>query len=491
MKNFTMEMKIGFFTIFSFLAIGYMFFVLNPSRFSGEKYKSYHTLVKNASGIIENTNVLTNGVTIGKVNRIRLADGGFTRIDFEIKNFVKIPKGTRTAIKEKGLLGDVYLEILRSENYADLEEEGSLLYSIDDAMGIGELTALAGSVGKDIKKVTSNLAGSLGSDEGGVALKDILYDLRDSISLIKTALKNNSENIDRITDNMKEISSNLVLVSQTAKTLFDFEDKNSMKDVFDSLKVVSKNVELASNSIKNVAEKLDSGEGTLGKLISDDKIVQDIEEGLTSINEMLAPAKRLTFNLDYHGEYRFNQQNQHYVNLKIQTRPDLFYMVGVTNTYETNTYSELEIDGTYTDIDKELSRPHKTGKLLVQKTDAIRFNLQVGKRWKDLELRIGLFQSTGGVAADYYFFRDIVKLGVEAYEWNMKDDANFVKRKFALFRAYINVNFFSNIYITGGLNDFTRDGIWENGQTPIFLGAGFHFTDKDLSGVFGAASMAR
>ena len=491
MKNFTTEMKIGFFTIFSFLAIGYMFFVLNPSRFSGDKFKAYYTVVQNASGIIENTNVLTNGVNIGKVNTIRLDDNGHTRIDFQVKSYVKIPRGSKTAIKEKGLLGDVYLEIVRSENYSDLIEEGSALAALDDPMGIGDLTALAGSVGKDVKKVTVKLANTFGTDEGEVALKDILFDLRDSISLIKKSLVTNSDNIDRITENIKEISSNLVHVSKTAKTLFDFEDKESMKGVFDSLKEISKNIEQASHSIMNVSQRIDSGEGTLGKLINDDKVVQDIEEGLSSINEMIAPAKRLSLNLDYHGEYRFDQQNQHYVNLTVRTRPDLFYTVGITNTYQTQVYSELEIDGSNSDLAKELSRPHGSSKYLVQRQEALRFNLQVGKRWHDLELRIGLFESTGGVAADYYFFRDILKLGVEAYAWNMKDDSNFIKRKVALFKAYVSLNFFSNLYIVGGINDFTQKGIWSSGKTPFYIGAGFNFTDKDLSGVFGAASLAR
>ena len=82
----TTETKIGLFTIGSLLALAYMFFILNPSRFSNEKYKPYYTLVRDASGIIENSNVQTNGVTIGRVTSIQLVEDGWTRIDFEINN---------------------------------------------------------------------------------------------------------------------------------------------------------------------------------------------------------------------------------------------------------------------------------------------------------------------------------------------------------------------------------------------------------------------
>jgi phospholipid/cholesterol/gamma-HCH transport system substrate-binding protein len=492
MKIMTTETKIGLFTIGSFLALAYMFFVLNPSRFSSEKYKSYYTLVRDASGIIENSNVQTNGVTIGRVTSIQLVEDGWTRIDFEIKSFVKVPRGSKTVVKEKGLLGDVYLGLMRSNNYNDLLVENDFLEAFEGRMGIGDLTSMAGNIGKDVQKITHSLANTISTEEGEKALHDILLDLRDSLALIKNTLQNNSQNVDQITENVRNVSENLVSVSETVKTLFDFKnDEKSMKNVFESMKEISKNMELASASIKNIAQGLDNGQGTLGKLIKDDKLIVDIEEGISSVNEMLSPARRLHIDVDYHGEYRFDSENQHFVNLKLQTRPDLFYLLGVTNTYSTESYSQLTIDGETSNLNKDLQKPHKEALLVTRKQDAIRFNLQVGKRWHDLELRLGLFESTGGVGLDYYFLKDAIKVGFEAYDWNMSYSNNFKKRNYALFRTYVNVNLFSHLYLIGGLNDFTKKGTWEDGKYPFFLGAGFNFTDKDLTSILGASSFAR
>ena len=457
MKILTPETKIGFFTLFSLLAIGYMFFVLNPRGFSGDSYKPYYTLVPDASGIIENSNVLTNGVVIGKVKSIELSDEGMTRIDFEVKSFVKIPEGSRTGIKGKGLLGDVFLEVVRSNRYDSLLSEGARLEAMNVKMSINDLTELAGSVGKDVKQVTSRVANAIGNDESEKALKDILMDLRDSLALVKTALQNNTKNIDKITE---------------------------------SIRKASENVEQASVSIKSIAGGLDSGKGTLGKLLKDEKIAEEIEEGLVSVNEVLSPARRLRIDVDYHGEYRFFQENQHFVNVRLQTQPDLFYLLGVTNAYKTEQYSSLEIDGNTSGSDKDLDKPHESAKYTLHRKEALRFNVQIGKRWGDLELRLGLFESTGGIAADYYFFSDIVKLGFEAYEWNLKNTEAFKEREYAYFKTYLSVNFLSNLYLIAGLNDFTRLKVWNDGKYPIFVGAGFHFTDRDLTSIMSASSIA-
>lgn len=516
MKTFTTEIKIGLFTIFSFFVIGYMFFVLNPNTFNGKTYKSYHTLVDDASGIIENTNVFTNGVVVGKVKDIKLVENNKTRIDFEVKQFVKIPEGSKAAIKEKGLLGDVYLEVLRSPDRGQYIKTDGYIEIFQESMGIGKLTTLAGSIGKDVKKVSTNFAKVLGSEEGEKDLKEIILSLKESLSLVRDSLNNNSKNINsiiknteavtaninkilgkntsninEITQNIKEISKNLVSVTKTAKNLFDFDEKDSMKGVVDSIKKTSINIELASNSIKNIAQNLDEGEGTLGKLINDDKIIYDIEEGISSINEMISPARKLQINVDYHGEYRAQKGSQHFVNLTLRTRPDMFYLLGITNTYKDQTYTQLEIDKSTSDTSKDINKPHDESKLILIEEKALRFNLQIGKRWRDLELRLGLFESTGGIAADYYLFKDRIKLGVEAYEWNISETSHFDNRKYAFFRTYLNINLLSNLYVIGGLNDFSKEDAWKAKKYPLFIGAGFNFSDKDLKSILGISSLAR
>ena len=108
MGHWITEFKVGLFTILSGFVIAYMFFVLSPESFNSSTTKIYHTVVNNAAGVVVKTHVKTNGVTIGKVRDITLQINK-TKIDLEIDSKVRIPQGSKVAIKEKGLLGDVYV----------------------------------------------------------------------------------------------------------------------------------------------------------------------------------------------------------------------------------------------------------------------------------------------------------------------------------------------------------------------------------------------
>ena len=103
---------------------------------------------------------------------------------------------------------------------------------------------------------------------------------------------------------------------------------------------------------------------------------------------------------------------------------------------------------------------------------------------------MGLFESTGGLAADYYLFSDILKFGFESYNWNLKTNQIYKERELAYLKTYLSINFLSNLYLIAGLNDFTRIGAWKDGDYPIFIGAGFHFTDRDFTSIMSASSIA-
>src|SRR4051812_42984907 len=107
------ELKVGLFALGAALIIGYMFFVLSPEMLQRGHSVNYYTIVDDAAGIVNKTQVKTSGIVIGKVEGVYL-DANQSRIDFSIEKETKIPIGSEIVIKEKGLLGDVFLEVVRA-----------------------------------------------------------------------------------------------------------------------------------------------------------------------------------------------------------------------------------------------------------------------------------------------------------------------------------------------------------------------------------------
>jgi phospholipid/cholesterol/gamma-HCH transport system substrate-binding protein len=100
--------------------------------------------------------------------------------------------------------------------------------------------------------------------------------------------------------------------------------------------------------------------------------------------------------------------------------------------------------------------------------DEIKFSAQIAKRYYDLGLRGGVFESTGGIGADYYFLDDRLVFSLEAFDFDPDENPHLkFKADFTPFQY---------IYLTAGLDDFISDTDTES----YFVGGGLYFSDEDL-----------
>lgn len=492
--------------------IGYMFFVLSPDSFKSSGYKLYFTEVKDAAGIVTKTHVKTNGVIVGKVTAIKL-EVNRTRIEFEVEQDVKIPQGSAIAIKEKGLLGDVFIEIIRGDDVGVYVDEQTLIPPVEDQVNISALISIAGSIGKDIREVTKILAKVLGGKEGERNVTSIVNDIRDLASNTRQMVEENradirslisnlertsetlrkvigdkEEDLGRIVHNVRVATDDLRDFSASVKGIVGGENREKIEKIIASFDHTMQDVEVTAKNVRLVADKIERGEGTLGKLINDDKALTELELAIKDVREVLAPATKLQLTVDYHGELRKDKSTQHYFDTWLRTRPDKFFLLGFTDLTESVVETQTETLNPEDQSPDSTGTATKTRERIVAKK-ALRFNLQFGKRWDMAQLRFGLFESTGGLASDFYLFEDRARFTMEAFDWNSKSTI----RKTAHIKAYLSILFFKHIYAIVGVDDPTR---YEEGTTKVskdinyFVGAGLNFNDQDLKAVFGTAALA-
>lgn len=514
MNRFTTEFKVGVFTLVSAVIIAYMFFVLSPETFSSKKNKQYYTVVTNAAGIVVKTHVKTNGVTVGKVKDIKLQVNS-TRIVFEVEEQVKIPEGSKIAIKEKGLLGDVFMEIIRADDVGKYIEDGGYIPPAEEQFNLSALLAVAGSIGQDIKKITSSLSQVIGGEEGARNIASIVTDIKFSADYLRGILEDNRDDIRRIItniegttaalnrtvgnkeadlseiiDNIKLATRDIKLFAQNIREIMDEENKDKIAKIIASFDKTMQDVEVTAKSVRLVANKIENGEGTIGKLIHDDKTLSELEGAIKDVREILAPATKLQVEVDYHGEIRKDKSTQHYFNVLLRTRPDKFYLLGFTDGQAiTDTIVESVNTGRDEASPDAIGGMSKVRQREVKKA-AIRFNAQMAKRWNQAQLRFGLFESSGGLAGDYYLWDDRLRLTLEAFDW----DSNSYIRRSAHIKSYLSILFFNHIYAIIGVDDITRldQSTGKVAKSPnIFVGAGFNFNDDDLKAVFGTAALVR
>ncbi len=501
MRPFGVEFRVGIFILLASAAIIVIFFFLNPDSFRGGDYKTYYTVTDNAEGIVEKTHVRTNGVTVGRVAKIILLTNR-TKIMLEIQADVDVPIESVVEIRSRGLLGDKYVEIVRSP-LTEMAADGAELASSSDSLSAEEVVAYMGRIAKDIKKITQSLAGSLATEQGQDTIKKIFEDMSGLLADLRSVVKENrgevaatvshlqraAAGVERVVassgDNLEQILVNLEEVSTSLKTVLGEEGRQKFNSILTKFDDSMADIRETAGNIKLVSTNLQEGKGTLGKLLSDDETINKIEQTLDSVSEVLSPASKLQVEVDYHSEMRTNNSSQHYFNLLFRTRQDKYYLFGVTDLGERVTVTRKD-----TTPQQDGSEHVSYQKETITDDKALRFNVQFARRWYDVALRFGLFESKGGLASDLYLLDDRLRLTLEAFDWNSEGSE---VRKVAHFKAYAKLVFLRHLTLVAGIDDPTRLAKGSNSlrnNLNYFFGAGFSFTDNDLKGFLGTAALA-
>lgn len=491
-KTLGTEFKVGLFALVAIGTLGYMFFVLSPDYFENKEYRTYYTVLKNAAGIIAKTHIKTSGVSVGKVKSVAL-EGLTTRVTLEIDKSVRVPDGSKIEIRSVGLLGDVHLEVVRPADSPGFVEEGGFIPQSDDAMDMQSMIALVGDIAKDIKKVTNSLANVLGTKEGEQSLQNILdniegltADIKATTKTLKASIGDREGDVQDIVTNVRDGVRDLRQFASNLREVLDEKNRARIDRILASFDETMVDVKGSAKNINLISERVEKGEGTIGRLVNDDQTLRELEGAIKDIRKVIAPATKLTIDVDTHLEARRDESSQFYANILFRTRPDRYYLVGLTDTTyenrETTTRTENDAD--------DQGRPTVVKDEKIKTEKALRFNLQIAKRWYWLTARFGLFETTGGVAVDTHFWNDRIKITAEAFDWDTKSKE---ERRTAHIKTYASILFYNHLYAMAGIDDMTRTDRTTgkvDKKINFFAGGGLTFSDQDLKALFGTAALA-
>ncbi|MBP9707521.1 MAG: MCE family protein [Oligoflexales bacterium] len=486
MKSLGLEFKVGLFVIAALGTLGYMIFVLNPDTFDSQKYVSYYTTLGDARGIVPKTHVRTNGVVVGKVTAVTL-ERSQTRISIDILADVEVPATSKLEVRSKGILGDVFIEVIRIPSEENLAPGGKIPVA-DGTVGMDELISLVGSIAKDIKKVTTTMADIFGEAEGRESIRDIVNNVNRFTKNLDEIVVENRQALNEIVQNVRIATEEIKQVSLKVNNLANDENMQRVDRIIASLDDSLIDIKATASNFKLVTDKVQRGEGAIGRLVNDDAVIEDLQGALKDLREVLAPATKLQVGVDYHGEFRKDKTSQHYFNVLFKTRTDKYFLVGLTD--KENDVIERKLEQIEQEPAVGDTPAYTSTRETINEENKIRFNLQYARRWFFTTLRFGLFESTGGLAADFHLLDDKFKFTMEAFNW--KSQGNEI-RNVAHLKTYASLLFFNHVYLMAGIDDITRldQQTKKVSRKPnYFFGAGMSFDDNDLKAIFGTAAIA-
>lgn len=265
----------------------------------------YKVEYKNVGGLKKSTPVRINGVQVGRVATItNQMDKQNVLVELDITPGLKIPKETRAYILNETFMGQQAVELkydtpcsgpdcaqpgdyLYGENLSVLASTVdrqelkvylkefettvlSLLDSIQDrAVGSNAQGPLANTI-RDMESTMNNLKGASGQ------LNSLLYQSKDNIA---GTLKNTEMVTSSLADNNERIERILISTDSFTQQLSDLELKatvDELSQTIASLKATIAKADQTFAGINAIVGGLESGQGSLGKLLQDPVLYQKL-----------------------------------------------------------------------------------------------------------------------------------------------------------------------------------------------------------------------
>ena len=106
----------------------------------------------------------------------------------------------------------------------------------------------------------------------------------------------------------RPLSKDLRDASSSLRAILD-EEPGPAKDAVANIKRASEKLDDVLASVDRIAKKVDKGEGTIGKLMTDDKLYTQVTNAADGINRYISRTERFRTFVTFRGEYQHQDQD--------------------------------------------------------------------------------------------------------------------------------------------------------------------------------------
>ncbi len=294
----TNETKVGILAAvaITILVLGYSFLKGN-NVFSSET--EFYATYKSVEGLTVSKPVLVNGYQIGRVSALELQPNGTILAQFKISSDYEVPKNTIARLESTDLLGGkaIVFELGNSKVYASdgdtlrANSEKNIMEQVQPMQKkaeqiIGRLDSVLTSVNNTISpdfqrnfnKSFASIARTLETLEGTTQKVDNLVGVESTrieaimgnLESVSANFKNNNQRINAVMSNLEKVT------DQFARSNFEHTIKNADKAVADMQAAIN---------------KVNSGQGTLGQLINDEGLYNNLNNASANLDKLMIDLK--------------------------------------------------------------------------------------------------------------------------------------------------------------------------------------------------------
>ncbi|WP_159020159.1 MlaD family protein [Algibacter sp. L3A6] len=276
--------------------LGIILFIFGFNYLKGQNLldssKTYYAVYDNVEGLAPATPVTINGLNVGKVISLKFKGDGSGKLLVEllVDNDFEFSKNSIAQLYDTGLIGGKAVAIIPAFDNAGTAENGAMLTGkikagLTDALA-SQLTPLQAKIEimlTSADALISNLNDVL-DEKGKANLKSSLASLSETMN----SFQGTSKALNNIMQtNQSKITTVLTNAESASNDLAKMTGELSKTD----LAATMKNLETTLASFENIMANLEKGEGTMGKLLKDDDLYDNLEGATAELESLLLDFK--------------------------------------------------------------------------------------------------------------------------------------------------------------------------------------------------------
>lgn len=274
------EAQVGLFVIVGVLSVLVALFALtDPGMFRGRYHAT--TMIEDAGGIRRGDPVRLKGVNIGRIRDFQIEEHG-VRVEMELQRKYPIPEDSRVTVVSGGLLQSMIAEVIPGTSDRPLRD-GGVMASV--ATGSINDTAERLGEGADTLLVRANL---LLSQQTVQAVGASAVQMQEMLTQLTALAAEQRQQLSALTTSLQRSAVGLEASATRPELARAIARTDSLTLRLDA---ASGSLQAASASLASLTARVESGQGTLGRLTADDELYRNLNAAVVGINELTADIK--------------------------------------------------------------------------------------------------------------------------------------------------------------------------------------------------------
>ena len=510
----TSAAKVGIVMLLALAVLGY--FVLRIEDISLSRSRTTRevkAVFDDVAGLDDESAVRIAGVRKGHVTNIRVLPDGRAEVTMDVDDDVPLRSNANARVANLGLLGEKYVELDPGTPGAPvIVSEGPVTVRGSQPASFDDITNQVASIAEDVKAITTSLRAVVGGPTGQQRMNEIVENVRGITLDLRALIAANRSNVDATLVNTREITASLrAEIPKLAATLDRVasqiggtvgENREDVRKVVENLRGLSSDLRVTADNLNDITGQVKSGQGSVGKLFYSDEAhdkltsaLTSVEGGVKSLQETLGRANRIQMDLGIRADYLAGMSDSEVngvqtakgnsrstVSLRLLPNPERnrFYNIELADDPRGRKRDKITV---------ETRTNPATGQSDTVITEQTKFDrdflisAQAGWVLDDLAVRIGLFDSTGGVGADYQW-NDRIRFTGEAFDFGGKRDDLPHLRLLGQYVVRKEKPHTPQLFLTTGVDNALND-------TAFLFGGGVRWKDDDLKYLIGSVPLGK